>query len=140
MKDFSRDRKQIQFKIDGDVFDCRPALAADVVLDFTEKFSAVSEEDNGAESLKILLGVLEEVLQPVSFTRFRERMADRDNPVDMSQTNDIIGWVFEEYGLRPTQPSNGSSPGQLSPESGTSSTGSAPAVVSISVDSPSIAS
>jgi hypothetical protein len=136
MKDFSRDRKQIQFKIDDDVFHCRPALAADVLLDFTERFSAIKEDD-GAESRAVLVSVLEEVLQPDSFARFRERMADRDNPVDMPQANAVIEWVFEEYGLRPTQPSSGSPNGQPGPESGMNSMESVPAVVSISVDSPS---
>lgn len=140
MKDFSRDRKKIQFKIDDDVFECRPALAADVLLDFTEKFNGIKDEDDAAQSRAILVDVLHEVLLPASFDRFRERMADRDNPVDMPQANEVIEWVFSEYGLRPTQPSSDSPNGQSSPASGMNSTENAPAVVSISVDSPSLAS
>lgn len=135
MKDFSRDRKKIQFKIDGDVFDCRPALAADVLLDFVEQFDGL-KDDTGKESRKVLVGVLQEALQPDSFTRFRERMADRDNPVDLPQTNQIIEWVFSEYGLRPTRPSPDSPTGQPDPESGMNSTESALDAVSISVASP----
>lgn len=140
MKDFSRDRKQIQFQIDGDVFDCRPALAADVLLDFTERFNALEKDSDGTSSRSVLVDVLKEVLQPSSFERFRMRMADRDNPVDMPQTNSIIEWVFEEYGLRPTQPSPDSSTGQPSPGSGTNSMENTPDAVSISVTSPSTGS
>jgi len=135
MKDFSRDRKQIQFKIDEDVFHCRSALAADVLLDFTEKFNGIKDEDDASQSRAVLVDVLKEVLQPESFEQFRKRMADRDNPIDMPQANDVIEWAFSEYGLRPTQPSNGSPNGQPSPESGMNSMESVPAVVSISVDS-----
>lgn len=140
MKDFSRERNKIQFKINDDIFECRPELAADVLLDFTEKFGAVKEDGDGSDSRAILTEVLEEVLQPPSFTRFRQRMADRDNPIGMVQVNQVIEWVFEEYGLRPTQPSDISSPGQPDPGSGTNSMESSPDEVSISVGSPPISS
>jgi hypothetical protein len=140
MKDFSRERNKIQFRIDDDIFECRSALAADVLLDFTVKFGSVKEDDPGTESRAILLDVLEEVLQPPSFSRFRQRMADRNNPIELPQVNQIIEWVFEEYGLRPTQPSDTLSPGQSSPGSGMSSTESAQDVVSISSGSPPISS
>lgn len=43
-------------------------------------------------------------------------------PVELEQITEILDWVMAEYGLRPTKPSEGSSDGQSSPESGTNST------------------
>jgi hypothetical protein len=78
------------------------------------------------------MGVFELVLIPASFDQLRARGKDRTNPVEIDQLSDIVLWLLEEYGLRPTQLSSNSSPGPENPASGTNSTDSTPAAASTS--------
>lgn len=61
-------------------------------------------------------------------------------PVELPQLTEIVEWVMGEYGLRPTGPASGSSPGAPGQESGTNSTAPTSDVVSISAASPSTGS
>jgi hypothetical protein len=135
MKDFTRTRKPIQFTIDSDVFDAAPAIPADTLMDMTTQFEAM-DEGSPDEMIKAMLTVLEQFLLPNSFRRFRERMGSQENPVEFPQVQEVIFWLLEEYGMRPTQQSSGSADGLPLPESGTSLTGPTPDVVSISSPSP----
>lgn len=63
---------------------------------------------------------------------------DPDNPpIELPQLTEIVEWVMGEYGLRPTQPAQGSSTGQPDPAYGTNSTVPTSGEVSISATSPS---
>jgi hypothetical protein len=139
MKSFTRDRKPIEFEIDDDRFDAVRAIPADTLMEMTTEFDAMDGE-NAEESIKAMLAVLEKFLMPASYRRFRERMGDKENPIEFPQVSEVIFWLLEQYGMRPTQPSSGSADGQLPPDSGTSLTGSTPDVVSISLPSPLISS
>lgn len=133
IKDFSKRRKLIRFKIDEDTFEAAPAIPAEILTDFVVQFSDV--ENLPVDSrVKALAEVLEMILKPESFTRFKTRLRDRESPIDIDQLNDIIIWLMEQYGQRPTQPSTDLPPGQLSPESGTNLT--APSLVSVSTFNP----
>lgn len=138
-KNFTRKRVPIQFEIDDDTFDAVSAIPADTLMEMTSEFDAMDGE-SAQESITAMLAVLEKFLRPASFKRFRERMGDKENPVEFPQVSEVIFWLLEQYGMRPTQPSSGSADGQLPPDSGTSLTGSTPDVVSISSPSPLISS
>lgn len=137
IKDFSKARKQLVFRIDEDVFEAVSAIPAEVMIQFAERFTSA---DPSAMAPKEQVGVfremLETVLLPESMAVMRKRMADPRNPVDMAQLDEVITWLFEEYGLRPTQESSSSSDGGSPPGPGTISTGSTPDEVSISAASP----
>jgi len=122
MKDFSRKREKIEFQVDEDVFEAAPAIPAGVLTQFVVKFSGV-ENLPASERVKAFGEVLEMVLKPESFERFLRRLEDRERPIDINQLNDIIVWLMEQYGQRPTMPSPDSSSGQPNPESGTNLTG-----------------
>lgn len=128
IKDFSKVRKAIQFRVDEDVFHAASAIPAEVLIQFTE---AITTSDptkmSPKEQVGILRGMLEVVLVPESLTRFRERMADVHNPIELDQINDIVTWLFEEYGMRPTVESVSSPNGASPPEPGTGSTATMPA-------------
>jgi hypothetical protein len=127
MKDFSKVRKPLQFRIDDDVFDASPAIPAQVLIDFTEQITdADPTKMSPKQQVSLLAGMLEIVLMPKSLRRFKERMADIENPVELSQINDVVEWLFEEYGLRPTTESSSSSNGGSPPGTGTTSTDSTP--------------
>lgn len=137
IKDFSKVRKRIQFRIDDDLFEAAPAVPADILIDYTQEFAGVDPEKIPIDQqLKVFRSVLELTLLPESLDRFTARMRDRKNPIEIDQISDVITWLFEEYGLRPTELPSDSSDGQPVPASGTSSMASTPETVSISAASP----
>lgn len=141
IKDFSRKRKQLVFKIDDDTFHATAAIPAEVMIQFAERFSSADPTKMSVkDQVSIFRDVLEIALLPDSMALMRKRMSDQVNPVDMSQLDEVITWLFEEYGMRPTQESSSSSAGGSPPVSGTTSTELTPGVVSISGASPSTGS
>lgn len=139
MRDFTKQRREIKFKIDDDVFEVAPALPAGVLMDFATDFQKLDKE-SGEDQKRSMMTILETVLVAGSYQRFTQRMQDRLQPIDLEQVNDVIEWIMEEYGMRPTEPSEDSSGGQPGPASGTPSTENTPDVASISSDSPLISS
>lgn len=141
IKDFTRRRTSPQFKIDDDVFTAVAAIPAEEMIVFAEQItSADPSQMSPREQVGILRKTLENMLEPESLLRFQERMKDRRNPIDMAQLNDVVEWLFEEYGLRPTAESSSSSNGASPPVPGITSMGSTPETVLISAHSPSTAS
>lgn len=140
MRDFTRAPKVIEFQIDDDVFRCHPRLPAQVLIDFALKADKMGDSPTGEQGIQAMTDVLQATLIPEHYARFSARMKDAEHPIDLEQVNEIVPWVMEEYGLRPTEPSGDSSDGPSSLASGTSSTASTPAVGSISASSPSIGS
>lgn len=137
IKDFSKARKRLVFRIDEDVFEAAAAIPAEVMIQFAERFTSADPTSmSPKEQVGIFREMLEIVLLPESMAVMRKRMADPRNPVDMGQLDEIITWLFEEYGLRPTQESSSSSGGVSPPGPGTTLTGSTPGEVSISAASP----
>lgn len=121
-RDFSKPRKRLAFTIDGDTFEAAPALPGDVYAQFVMLSAGTGERQTYQEQYLQMKSALELVLLPESHERFVKRLADKLHPIDEDQMNDVLLWLMEEYGMRPTQPSQPSSDGQPSPESGTSST------------------
>jgi hypothetical protein len=137
MRDFTRERKKIEFQVDDDTFTAKSPIPAQTLIDFAAKFTSLSQASSVEEQLAAFNGVLDLVLMPQSLEVFRRRMSDPEEPIAIDQVEEIITWLFEEYGLRPTEPPSDSSDGQASLESGTGSTENTQDVVSISLDSPS---
>lgn len=140
MRDFTRERNKIEFKVDDDVFTAKSPIPAQTLIDFAQRFSSMTAKATVDDQVQAFTAVLRLVLMPVSFDRFTARMSDPEEPIEIAQIEEIVEWLFEEYGLRPTEMPSDSSDGQPSPVPGTSLTGSTPAVESISLGSPSISS
>lgn len=138
-KDFTKQREPIEFTVDPDTFRAPPAIPAGVMLDATAKMDGL-EEATLNEQIGAYLFVLEMCLEPESYAVLQQRMHDRSNPIDITQLTDITMWLFEQYGLRPTTPSEDSSDGPSGQASGTTSTDVQPSVELISASSSSIAS
>lgn len=138
VRDFSRPRPRILFTIDGDTFEAAPAIPAETLVRFTNQFADLAPAGSGSsgDQFGAITSVLRFVLLPESLERLSSRLSDLANPVDMDQLGDIVMWLLEQYGLRPTQPSSNSSAGPGSPVSGTSLTGSTPDAVSTSAPLP----
>jgi hypothetical protein len=109
-------------------------------VEFTTRYADVSEADSWSENFQALTSALELVLLEDSYELLRRRLKDKQNPVDLDQLAEIVLWLLDAYGLRPTQPSSDSSDGSPSPASGTPSTESTPPEDAISAPSLPIAS
>jgi hypothetical protein len=121
-RDFSRKRKRLDFTINGDTFDAAPALPGDVFAEFVTLYTSTGDTETYQQQHDLLKQALELALMPESWERFADRLKDKEQPIDDDQMSDVVLWLLEEYGMRPTQPSPSSSDGPASPESGTPST------------------
>lgn len=124
VKDFSRPRKRLQFRIDDDLFVPAPVLPGDVYAEFVTLYNRTGSVESYQEQHDLLKSALQIALLPESWDRFAARLRDKTNPIDDDQMADAVLYLLEAYGLRPTQPSQPSSDGPVSPVSGTSSTAS----------------
>lgn len=116
--DFSFSIEPKCFVINGDVFECSPELPLDVM----EKAAKMKmdRETMQREGMEPVLAFFDEVFIGDSAQRFRARVRDKERPIGIRHIVKILPWLMEEYGMRPTEPSESSSP---SPESvGTTST------------------
>lgn len=134
IQDFSFSPEPKRFRINDDVFECTPEMPLAVMVKASEL--QLTAEVLKTKGMEPVLAFFDSVMFDASAQRFRERTADKVNPVGLRHVAKIIPWLMEVYGLRPTQPSEDSS---ASPESdGTSSTDGASAAESIPSNSESL--
>jgi hypothetical protein len=149
MKDFSRQPRVVEFKIDQDVFRGKPFLAAQTMIDFTLKVDSLGEDISAQQGFDTMKESLELVLMPDSYRQFLTRMQPPNaalngfsevSPIELPQVNEILEWIMGEYGMRPPASPGASSDGSSNPGSGTNSTESTSHVESISSTSQPISS
>jgi hypothetical protein len=127
-KDFTKAKKRVEFKIDDDTFVAPKVLPIPVMQQLAQASDALKANESTADALDKIVNVFDIILIDSSATRMRERVASKDEPVDLSQLTDILMWLLEVYGLRPTQPSSDLSAGLPDGTSGTPLTAGAPSV------------
>lgn len=121
--DFSTRRRSIRFRVDEDVFEAAPDIATDLALDYAEKVEIIGSRTATADEQKdVIHSLVRMVLFPSSAARFIERLGDQKNPIGQAKVGEIFRWLFEEYGLRPTESDSASSTGSVSLDAGTNST------------------
>jgi len=132
-KDFTKKRETISFTIDDDTFHAHPGIPAETLMEYGAKFEGLDlEKSTVLDKLAVYKDALELCMEPTSFQRFTARLKDTSHPIDGDQLDQVLTWLFEQYGMRPTQPSVNSPDGPSSPAAGTGSTGSIPGEVLIS--------
>jgi hypothetical protein len=134
--DFSAPARRVRFRIDDDVFEGPRDLPAEHALRFiakAERWRQLRTDD----AVALLPELFEPVLLPESHARFCARLGDQQRPISLVQVPRVVLWLFEQYGMRPTQPSPDSSPGSASPADGTSLTVAPPQPASTPPGSPS---
>ena len=141
MKDFTVKRAKVEFNIDHadgtpDTFEGVPGLPALALVSFSGLVDQQNDKMTIDEQVKFFIDLFGMILVEDSAARFVARMSNRDDPVEMDQVNAIMPWVMEQYGMRPTLPSEPSSSGSASPDDGKTSTADAPPEVSTSEISP----
>lgn len=123
MMDFSSPRKSLKFKVDDDVFEAAPDIAAELAIEFMDLTNKIDETSaTSDEQISILHSMFKMVLLPDSATRFIGRLRSPERPIGYGKINKIITWLFGEYGLRPTESDSSSSTGSESQDAGTNLT------------------
>lgn len=119
--DFSSPRRVLKFRVDEDVFEAAPDIAAELALDYADKVEKLTGDGTSmAQQKEIIHSLFRMVLFPESAERFIERLSDQQRPIGQQKIANITRWLFEEYGLRPTESDSVSSTGSESPVAGTS--------------------
>jgi hypothetical protein len=128
VRDFSSRRKPVVFRIDGDLFHGVPDLPGEQMIDLAAL--AAKTDDMASlppDELKDLFRQqIELVLVDADAARYLERMKSKTEPISLEQTMELLPWLMEKYGMRPTEPSGDSSAGSPSPDGGTNATASGP--------------
>lgn len=140
MKDFTTEQKPVKFNIDKadgtkDIFEGISDLPALLLVEFAGMTETLSQSSI-SDQPKVFKTLFELVLTEDSAARFIGRMKDKKNPISLTQITEIMPWIMEQYGMRPTQPSSNSSAGSESQDGGTSLTENAPQPALTSVPSP----
>lgn len=136
MKDFTEPGKKIEFKIDDDVFYGVSDLPAFSVLDFSAALDAPELiTQDPAKAAQMFTDLIKMVLEPDSAELMFARMRNSGKPIGIGTIKQLIPWLLEQYGLRPTQPSEESSGGSENQEYGMNLTVNLPDEESISESS-----
>jgi hypothetical protein len=130
IRDFTEKHERLLFRIDDDVFEAARVLPGKTLARFASRFSDI-ETATVDKQLDAFADALSMVLLPESNSRFQKRLEDLENPIGLEQASNVITWLLEHYGIRPTQPSSPSSTGPASPASGTNLTDAAQPQASI---------
>lgn len=110
-KDFTLSEEPVTFKIGPDIFTCVPEVPLDVLMDMAELATGLTGTTR-KEQMDRVYAFFEGVMEEDSFTTFRTRMQRGAKlPIGMTHFRDIMTWLMEVYGLRPTQPSSPSPDG-----------------------------
>jgi hypothetical protein len=128
VRDFTPAERVIRFRIRGETFEAAPDLPAMVAIQLAE---LAEKKDESESQGKVFADMFRLLLLPESAERFIERMSDLQRPISIRMINDIMPWLMEEYGLRPTTAPSDSSGGSGNQGGGTNLTGNAlvPAVL-----------
>lgn len=122
-KDFSRPPRQVKFQVGGQSYEALPALPIGLAMDLASLAQTLGTGDVTSK-IGAMWELFEALLQDDGGQRFKQQAYDKRDPLDLPQTLNVMNWLLEVYGLRPTGPSSDSSTG--STDTDTSSTDGAP--------------
>lgn len=135
IKDFTKEKKEVRFRLDDDVFEVREKLPTIALIMLNSRIDDF-EKKTGTEQIEAIDHIIRTVLKIDSADRFLARMAGELEPaIDFNDITNIIPWIMTTYGDRPTKPPEDSSGGSPNPESSSSSMESAEKTVSIPLTS-----
>lgn len=145
IKDFTQKKEPIEFRLDDDVYHARPKLNAGAAMKFAKYADTITEENASPDTVaQMLKKFFRLTLAKPSYRRMAQRIdatldggsidledleapdsedeEESEDSIDFQVLNEIMMWIMEQYGLRPSDPSQPSLPGPMNPGDGTSST------------------
>jgi hypothetical protein len=120
-------KEPIEFYIGDNLYIAVPKVPAQTMIDLLGSNEELRNVDGrrGAAQFELAMNMFETILFDESYELLREKMKDKEDPVDIKDLTDVMQWLIgEAYGLRPTQEPSRS--GEPSENGGTSSTAGAP--------------
>lgn len=123
-KDFTEHQTKIQFSVRGEMFTAKD----DIPLPYLGRLSELGSGlgDSGEDATAKILKVFEAMLDKQSYEKFEQAISgDGEIVIGITLIQQIITWLLEQYGLRPTEPSSGSGI-TLSESGGNSTAGAVP--------------
>ena len=114
-KDFTISADPIGFRIAPDNFPCYPEIPLDTLMEV----AALSQQTDvsSLERFKQMMDVFVGIIEPHAYELFKRRCRPgtekepNPNPIGMRHIRDLLPWVMEVYGVRPTQESSDSADG-----------------------------
>lgn len=103
-KDFSETTEPIQFRVGKEVFTALPTIP----LGRMSELSKLRMEGESGNLVDGITRVFNSILEPESYERFVHGLNSNENPIGITHVTQILPWLMEQYGLRPTEESNGS--------------------------------
>jgi hypothetical protein len=95
------DFEPVEFELNDQTFQCKPALQGAVLLEFVAK----ADGDRGGEAAGALYGFFKDCMEEEEYERFRAYLNSPDLIFDMNDIGEIASWLVEEYTARPTEQS-----------------------------------
>lgn len=138
IKDFTlpSDGESLKFRIGADIFDAVSTIPLGLLPDVVS--TGANLADGSQDKIEKVLNIFDVLLWDESAAKLRERIRDKKNPISDKHILPIVHWLLEQYGLRPTQPSDTSSSSSDVTDGSTTSTDGVSHVESISATSPSL--
>lgn len=131
-KDFTGNTEPIRFQIRDEVFTAFDQIPMKHVGRLSELGDGLAGGTGDLASK--MLAVFAALLEPESYARFEAGVnGESTTVIGVGHVQQIVPWLLEQYGLRPTEASSGS--GDTSSESGANSTDGAQPEESISLNS-----
>lgn len=117
MKDFTKKKKVVQFAFDGEVYRCYPGLAPEGLQDLVRFADDITAEN----AMKSLHGFFDVVMNEENARKIQAKLRDKESPLEIDVATDMMLWILEQFGLRPTQSSPDSSTGSPTGDDGSPS-------------------
>lgn len=99
--------KLLEFDVDGETFHAAPFPPGGALLDA----AAVASARTSMDRLQLVGKFLDAVLTSDSAERFSRRLRSGDKPIDLATASQVVVYLVEKYGGRPTEPSSPSAVG-----------------------------
>lgn len=113
-KDFEEREEPHYFRVGTEQFSAVPSLGIATMarlgkMQVQLTSLGAGQNTNVEQVIVMMITIFDELLLEDSAERFRTRLTSKDRPMSFTTVVNIINWLLECYGLRPTLPSSSSS-------------------------------
>lgn len=103
----SSDMEPVVFRLDGETFQCKPALPGATLL----KFIADADSGDGGRASDAIPRLFQHVMTETEYERFNTFVTRDDRIVSLETLTEVAAWLVEVYTERPTRGHSPSSTG-----------------------------